>query len=68
MAPPVNQPGRPPDVTVHLVFKETGMTHALRGSREMVARNVPLVFKEMNVNDAHTTSTGKTVVMVLFLT
>ena len=57
----VNRPGLQPDVTVLIVSrgtgvkvanqisKETDVTCALRDSREMVARNVPLVSKEINV-------------------
>ena len=52
MAPPVNRPEHLPDVTVHLVFKETVVMCALRSSREMVVRNVPLVSKVKNVNNA----------------
>ena len=36
----VNQYGHPPDVTVLIVTKETGVINVPRGSREMVARNV----------------------------
>ena len=52
MAPPVSKPGRPPDVTAQTVTKETDVTDALKGSREMTARNAPLVSKVMNVNIA----------------
>ena len=43
MAPPVNEPGRPPDVTVLIVMKETDAETALRGSREMTVMNVLMV-------------------------
>ena len=34
-----NRSGHPPDVTALMVTKETDATTALRGSREMAARN-----------------------------
>ena len=40
MAPPVNEPGRPPDVTALIVMKETDAETVLRGSREMTVINV----------------------------
>ena len=43
MAPPSNEPGRPPDVTVLIVMKETDAETALRGSREMTVMNVLMV-------------------------
>ena len=36
----------PPDVTAVTVTKETDVTRALRGSREMVAKNVPRITME----------------------
>ena len=63
MAPPVNKPGHRPDVTVRIITKETGVTHAqrdikvisvknvLRGSGEKAARNVPLVSKVTNARN-----------------
>ena len=50
MAPPVNKPGHSPDVTVLIVTIETDVTTASKGSREMIARNVPLVSRVMNAN------------------
>ena len=49
-APPVNKPGHPPDVTALIVTMETDVTTAWKGSREMIARNVPLVSRVMNAN------------------
>ena len=51
MAPPVNQPHCPADVTVQNVTKETDVTGVWKGFKEMVARNVLLVSREMNAND-----------------
>ena len=45
----MNQRTGPPDVTVLIVTKETDVIYALKGSRVMIARNVPFVSKEMNV-------------------
>ena len=79
MAPPVNEHGHPPDVTVLIVTKETDVINALSSSRETAARNVPLVSKAMNVRNALNGSvetvarnvlritTELTVVMVLFV-
>ena len=53
MAPPVNQSGHPPGVTALIVTKETDVTHALTGSREMVVLN------------AHRITMGMIVVMIL---
>ena len=61
MAPPVNQSGHPPDVTAHLVSKETAVICVLKGSREIVARNVPLVSKEMNARNVLLVSKAKNV-------
>ena len=47
----MNQKGYPPDVTAQIVTKETDVTGVWKGSREMVAKNVPLVSREMNVNN-----------------
>ena len=55
MEPPGNEHGHPPGVTVHLISKETYVMHVLRGSREMVAKNAPLVSKVMNVNNVQRT-------------
>ena len=52
MAPPVNKFGHPPDVTVLTVFKETCVMCALRDSKELVARNAPIISKGMNVKNA----------------
>ena len=43
MAPPVNQPGPPPDVTALIVMKEIDAATALRDSREMTVMNVLMV-------------------------
>ena len=43
MAPPMNEPGNPPDVAALIVPMVTGVTHAQRDSREMAARSVLLV-------------------------
>ena len=48
MAPPVNKSGHPPDVTALIVTKVTDVNNVLRGSREMVAKNVPLASEEIN--------------------
>ena len=60
---PVNLPGHPPDVTVLIVSRETGVkvasqisketnaNNAQGGFGEMIARNVLLVSKVMNVNN-----------------
>ena len=52
MAPPVNKPGHPPDVIALIATKETDVTVVLNASKEIVARNVPLVSKVTNVNNA----------------
>ena len=51
MAPPVNKPGHPPDVTAMIVPKETDVKYALRDFKESVAKNVPLGSKETIVNN-----------------
>ena len=43
MALPVNSAGHPPGVTALIVTKETDVTTASRGSREMAVKNVPLI-------------------------
>ena len=45
----MNQHRHPSGVTVQTVTKETDVINALKGFRVMIARNVPLVSKEMNV-------------------
>ena len=52
MVPPVNKLGHPPGVSIHLVYKEIDVMCVQRGSREMVAKNVLLVSKEMTVDNA----------------
>ena len=52
MAPLVNKPGHPPDVIALIATKETDVTVVLNVSKEIVARNVPLVSKVTNVNNA----------------
>ena len=76
MAPPVNKPGQPPDVTVHLDSKETDVIPVQRGSvviivnnvlnvsRETVARNVTLVSKVTNARNVRRTTTGMTAVII----
>ena len=41
MASPVNQLGRPPDVTALIVSKETNVTSVQKGSRVMTVISVP---------------------------
>ena len=43
MAPPVNEPGHPPDATAFIVTKETDARSVQRGGREMVVLNVLMV-------------------------
>ena len=43
MAPPVNEPGHPLDVTALIVTKETDVTTVLRGSKEMTVTNALMV-------------------------
>ena len=64
MAQPVNKPGHPPGVTVLNVSKERDVAPALRGSREIVARNVPLISKVMIVRNVYRTTTGMTAVII----
>ena len=47
MAPPVNKPGHPPDVTVLTVSRETDVTSVRRGSREMNVMTVWRGSKEL---------------------
>ena len=53
MAPPVNEPGHPPDVTALIVPMETDATDTQKGTRET------------SVNNVRRTTTGMTVVMVV---
>ena len=56
MAPPVNKPGHPPDVTALIDTKETDVTTVLRDFREIVARN------------AHRIITMEMIVVMILLT
>ena len=49
MAPPVNEPGHPPDVTALIVTMEADVTTVLRTSREIAARNVHKITMEIIV-------------------
>ena len=51
MAPLVNESGHPPDVTALTVTKETDVTRAQRGSREMAAQTFLRGSKGMDVID-----------------
>ena len=48
MAPPVNKPGHPPDVTVLIVSKETDVIRAWKDPREKIVMNAPRTTMEMN--------------------
>ena len=50
MAPPVNEPGRPPDVTAHLISKETDVMRVQKGSREMNVISASRGSREMIVS------------------
>ena len=55
----MKESGHLPDVTALIVTKETDVTRVLRGPREKVARNVPLVSKGMNVSNVLLVSRGE---------
>ena len=65
MAPPVKKLGRPLDVNVLIVTKETDVISVLRDSWEMVARIVLNVSRVMTVNSALLGSREKNVNNVL---
>ena len=46
MAPPVKEPGQPPDVTALIVTRETDVNNVLRGSGEKAAENAYTVTME----------------------
>ena len=62
----MNKTGHPPDVTVLTVPKETDVKRAERGSKEMVAHNVFFISKVTNVKNVRRTTTGMTVVIIVF--
>ena len=64
MAPPVNKPGQPPDVTVLTVSREIDVTPVQKGSKEMNVMSVVRGSREMDARNAHRTTTGIIVVMV----
>ena len=68
MAPPVNEPGHPPDVIALTVTKETDMTRVRRGSREMVVENVLTGSKEMAAQNVLRGSREMNVTPVLMVT
>ena len=44
MAPPVKEPGQPPDVTVCLASKETDVTSVQKATTEMIAVKISYFF------------------------
>ena len=68
MVPPVNQPHCPADVTVQTVTKETDVTGAWKGFKEMNVISVLTGSREMNAKNALRISREMSVIPALTVT